>query len=79
MILDQPFERFAGCRVRLELDDQAPKIQCAGRVVWTVPTRDSAMSPKRFDTGIEFVGLEAPQREILRKFLEFRVPKGAGR
>ncbi len=79
VILDQSLERFSGCRVRLELDDQSPEIHCAGKVVWTVPTQDSATSPKRFDTGIEFVGLGTAEREVLRKFLQVQVQKETGR
>lgn len=78
VILDQPLERFGGCRVRLELDDQTPEINCAGKVVWAVPTQDSASSPRRFDIGIEFVGLGTSERELLRKFLQERVQKGVG-
>lgn len=79
VILDQQLERFSGCRVRLELGDHTPEINCAGKIVWAVPTQDSASSPRRFDIGIEFVGLEASERELLRKFLQAQVQKETGR
>lgn len=72
VILDQPLERYTSCRVRLELDEKLSPIECAGKVVWMVPTQESAAGKKRFDTGIEFVGLESGDREALQEFVDDR-------
>lgn len=75
VILDKSLERFSKCRVKLDLKGKA--FECEGKVVWIVPTRDSKQSKKRFDTGIEFEGLEAQDGSHLKSFIEKEVSKGA--
>lgn len=74
VILDQPLERFSKCRLRLELKSKH-EIDCAAKVVWMVPTQAAKGSKKRFDTGLEFLGLEPEEGEILKAFLQKSVPK----
>lgn len=68
VILDKPLERFSVCHVSLDLADASPKIECAGKAVWIVPTQEG--SKKRFDTGIEFSGLDEAAQDRIRKYLQ---------
>ncbi len=76
VILDQPLERFAHCRVKLELDDRAQKLECRGKVVWAIPTAESGNRKKSFDIGIEFTDLQPVDRQLMREFIESSVKKG---
>lgn len=72
VILEKSLERFSICRVRIDVKN-GKTIACDGKVVWIVPTRDSKNSKKRFDTGIEFQGLEPEQAAELKAFIEKEV------
>ena len=48
-----------------------------GKVVWIVPTREGKSSKKRFDTGLEFVGLKPEQLVRLRSYIEKSVQNSA--
>lgn len=77
VILDKALERFSKCRIRLYLDEKKPSIDCNGKVVWAVPTQALKSAKKRFDTGIEFLDLDAPSAQRIRDFIEAHVhPKG---
>ncbi|OQA57407.1 MAG: PilZ domain protein [Candidatus Omnitrophica bacterium ADurb.Bin277] len=69
VMLDQPIERFHKCQITLDLKDGASPIQCAGRGVWVVPSRDLRSSKKTYDTGIEFLDLDELSRQRLQLFL----------
>lgn len=75
VLLDKPLERFSRCRLRLELGAAAQEVQCEGRVVWIVPTRDIKHRKTSYDTGVEFVDLAPERREDVRKFLENELTK----
>ena len=74
IILERELERFDTCRVRLEISEKMPPIECQGRIVWVVPTRELKSRKTRFDTGIEFVGLESEASERLKKLIQSQVP-----
>ena len=69
VMLDTALERFSRCRVRLDLGQKTPDLECEGKVVWIVPTKEPK-SKTRFDVGIEFEGLEPVQAEQLKHFLQ---------
>ena len=77
VILDKSLERFSKCRIRLHLDEKTPVIDCAGKIVWTVPTQSLKSLKKRFDTGIEFVDLEPAGAHRIREFIEVYTQKTA--
>ena len=70
VILEEPLERFSQCRVRLELEETQPAIECLGRVVWSVSTKDLGGRKNRFDTGIEFLNPDPAATEAIRQFIE---------
>ena len=75
VILDKALDRFSKCRIRLHLDENAPVIDCAGKVVWTVPTQALKSSKKKFDTGIEFLELDPAAGQRIRDFIEARAAR----
>ncbi len=75
VILDQPLERFANCRVHLSLDEKLPALDCFGRVMWVVPTKTPRERKSRFDTGIEFLNLDPAAKNAIRQFLDARAEK----
>ena len=78
VILDKSLDRFSKCRIRLDLNKKN-ELDCDGKVVWIVPTRDSKSSKRRYDTGIEFAGLEPEQMNKLRQYIEKTLPKTAAK
>src|SRR5262245_42535232 len=78
VILDKALERFSKCHLRLDVNAKHD-LECEGKIVWIVPTRDSKSSKKRYDTGIEFTGLEPDQLEKLRKYIENNHKKAAAK
>ena len=73
VILERPLERFTTVSVRLELDPRLPWIECLGRVVWSVPSREAISKKQTCDIGIEFLGLQPAQQDLIRSFVESRI------
>ncbi len=69
VILRERLERFAACQLRLELPESGSWIASNGKIVWTVPTRNSKTRTPQFDTGIEFVAIDSDAKDKIRKFL----------
>ncbi|HXV27347.1 MAG TPA: PilZ domain-containing protein [bacterium] len=76
IIQDKPLERFSRCHLRLELDKDLPRIECAGKVVWNIPHREPLGRENKFDTGIEFLEMKPEDREKIRSFIQSILPKG---
>lgn len=74
VILDQPLERFDRCRIRIEVDETLPQVDCSGKVMWTIPTRGVQEKKARFDTGIEFVDLKKADAELIKNFIARSLP-----
>ncbi len=69
VILSRQLERFAPCRVKLEIDETSPAVECVGKVVWVVPTHEGKSKKTMYDTGIEFLNLEISSFESIRHFV----------
>ncbi len=69
VIVDRAIERFSACRVKLELDEKLPPIECVGKVVWVVPTHDGKSKKQKYDIGVEFLNLEMAAFESIRHFV----------
>ena len=70
VLLEKPLDRFGRCNVKLELDEKLPKIETAGKVVWTVPTGNLKSKKPLYDTGIEFIDMDPALHQALRSYLE---------
>ena len=73
VVLERCLERFSQVSIRLELDPSLPWIECAGKVVWAVPSREVGSKKQSFDTGIEFGGLDPGHQDLIRSYIESRV------
>lgn len=70
LLQDQALDRFSKCQIVLELSKEHPKIQCEGKVCWIIPHSQPLAKTTQYDTGIEFVGMKAETRDVLRQFIE---------
>ena len=70
VILDKQFERFSKCRLKIEFDEKKSVIECAGKVVWMVKTKDVKSRRVRYDTGIEFTDIKDDDREKIQAVLD---------
>ena len=73
MILQLPLERFSILSLRLELDSNLPWIECSGKIIWSVPSREAMTKKENYDTGIEFLNLEPAQQELIRHYVGSRI------
>lgn len=73
VILEKSLERFSTVSIRLELDPALPWIECLGKVMWAVSSREISTKKESFDTGVEFTGLQPAQQDLIRSFVESRV------
>ena len=73
VLLERPLERFSIVSLRIELDPHLPWIECLGKVIWSVPSREVAAKKECYDIGIEFVDLEPAAHDLIRHYVEARV------
>jgi c-di-GMP-binding flagellar brake protein YcgR len=73
ILLDQPLERFSTVALRIELDGKLPWIECLGKVVWSVPSREAGGKKENYDTGIEFLNLQPAHQDLVRQYVGARL------
>ena len=76
VIQDHRLERFTKCLIRLELEQDLPEIECHGKVVWIIESKEPTVREHKFDTGIEFTDITPEARERIQSFIRKRLPKG---
>ncbi|MBI4357872.1 MAG: PilZ domain-containing protein [Candidatus Omnitrophica bacterium] len=74
VILNRELEKLSRVRLRLILEETTYPIECEGRIVWMVRSRELPSGKVHFDTGIEFLGLRPLDRERISAFIENRRP-----
>ena len=72
IILERPLERFSTVSIRLELNSELPWIHCLGRIVWSVPSREAVSKRESYDIGVEFIGLQPAEQDLVRGYVESR-------
>ena len=71
LFVNKTLERFSTCKVRLDFNkEKNDRVECKGKVVWIVPTRDAHNRRTRYDVGIEFVDMKPEDLDRLRKHVE---------
>jgi hypothetical protein len=65
VILKRALERFSEVTLKLAMTGQKNMLETKGRVVWIVRSTDPASKKKSYDTGIEFVALNAKDKEAI--------------
>ena len=73
VLLDKPLERFSILSIRLELDSNLPWIECLGKIIWSVPSRETTTKKENYDAGIEFQNLQPAQQDLLRHYVASRL------
>lgn len=73
VMLERPLARFSLISVRLELDPNLPWIECQGKVIWSVPSREMLSKKESYDTGIEFLNLEPAHQDLIRHYVASRL------
>ncbi len=69
VILKEELSKLSQVWFHLALSKQEPPIDCEGRVVWIVRSKNPASGKVTFDTGIEFLNLKPEQKSSLEHFL----------
>ena len=72
VILNRQVEKLSRVHLRLTLDDSATPIECDGRVVWMVRSKELVSGKVLFDIGIEFLKMEPKDQELISAFIKTR-------
>ncbi len=72
VILNRELEKLSQVHLRLTLDDPRAPIECEGRIVWMVRSKEPASGKVSFDTGIEFIHLSPADQELITAFNQRR-------
>ena len=75
VILKEALEKLTHVRLRLNLDKKTPAIECDGRVIWTVPSKEFASKKVTFDTGVEFLNLPPETGAAIMSFIKNTSPQ----
>ena len=70
VILDQGLEKLSQVRLRLTLVESEEPLECDGRVVWMVRSKEPASGKVSFDTGIEFLNLTSQNQTRINQFIQ---------
>lgn len=70
VILDRALEKLSQVGLRLTLAESEKPIECDGRVVWMVRSKEPASGKVSFDTGIEFLNLFPEDQTRLEHFIQ---------
>ena len=70
VILDQGLEKLSQIRLRLVLNESQTPLECDGRVVWAVRSKEPRSGKVFYDTGIEFVNLSPEDKSRLEALLQ---------
>ena len=70
VILQRELEKLSTVHLELSLQEILPPIQCDGRVVWMVRSKEFVSRKTSFDTGIEFVNLKLEDQERISSFIK---------
>ena len=72
VISEREFEKLTRVHLRLTLKEGAPPVECDGRVVWMVRSKELVPRKVSFDIGVEFLDLKAPDRDVISNFIDKR-------
>ncbi|MBI1978053.1 MAG: PilZ domain-containing protein [Candidatus Omnitrophica bacterium] len=72
VILNRELEKLSQVGLKLALEGSSSPIECTGRIVWMVKSKEPASGKTFFDTGIEFVNLNPQDQECLSTYIKNR-------
>ena len=70
VILDYSLEKLSQVKLQLSLPKSHKTIECDGRIVWMVRSKEPASGKVTFDAGIEFVNLPAEDKTKIEQFIQ---------
>ena len=70
VILNRELEKLSRVHVHLMLEESNQAVDCNGRVVWMVRSKEPASGKVTFDVGIEFLDLKPQDRELISAFIK---------
>jgi hypothetical protein len=70
VILDHGLEKLSRVKLRMTLDKARASIECGGRVVWIVCSKDPKTKALTYDTGIEFTDLTSEGQDEILSFIQ---------
>ena len=70
VILDRQIEKLSRVHLRLTLKEIITPIECDGRVVWMVRTKEPVSGKVTFDAGLEFLNLTTEAQERISSFAQ---------
>jgi len=73
VLLDRELEKLSRVRLRLTLKESNATIECDGRVVWRVRSKEPASGKVSFDTGVEFLDLKDEDQKLIKFFIERQI------
>lgn len=76
VMADKSITRFSKCGVRIDFGEGAEAVECLGKVVWIIPTKDAKGKKNRYDIGIEFIDMSEESLQSLRTRIEEAAAKG---
>ena len=69
VILDRELEKLSKVHIRLTLEESVQAaVECNGRVVWMVRSKEPASGKVTFDIGVEFLDLSPKDQELIIAF-----------
>ncbi|OGW87111.1 MAG: hypothetical protein A3C35_06960 [Omnitrophica bacterium RIFCSPHIGHO2_02_FULL_46_11] len=69
VLLDRSLEKLSQVHLRLALTKANPPVECDGRIVWMVRTKEPVASRPTFDIGIEFLNLKLGDKDQISSFI----------
>ena len=73
VILRHALEKLTSVQIRLALKEETSPIECGGRIVWTVRSKEPASGKVTYDTGIEFLNIKLEDEERITNFIQSRL------
>ena len=70
VILNRQVEKLSRVHLRLTLEDSITPIECDGRIVWMVRSKELVSGRVSFDVGVEFLNLKDEDRELIKSFID---------
>ena len=70
VILKKALEKLSQVSLHLVLNEELHPIEYDARVVWVIPSKELASSKVNYDTGLEFINLNAADRELIESFIQ---------
>ena len=73
VILSRELEKLSVVHLKVTLENSTQTVECDGRVVWMVRSKELSSRKIFFDIGIEFLNLKPEDQDAIGTFIKGRV------